>query len=157
MARFMRKGKTRFYWCPTVANLNAPTVANITAGTRLDPQIAEINGFEFANSPIDVPDMATAFVSKIPGEDTVADSSISFYEDDTTNPIQTALAKGTVGHVVIFPRGTAGASPAVSDVTEVWPAIVASSARAYTAGNEAARYTVTFTLTAPPVTGAVAA
>lgn len=158
MARFMRKGTTRFYWVPTiVAPLTSPSVAEISAGTRLDPEISDISGFEYTNSPIDTPDMASAFVSKIPGEDTVADSSINFYELDDANPIRTVLTKGAAGFVVIFPTGTVGATPATADKCEVWPAIVASSSRQYSAGNEAAKYGVVFTLTDPPEEAVVAA
>lgn len=157
MSRFMRKGKTKLYWVPTIANTSAPTAAEVNAGTNMTPQIAEINGFTFTNNPIDTPDMATAFVSKIPGEDTVDSSNIMFYEDDTTNPIQTALAKGNSGYVVIFYKGTAGASPAAADKAEVWPAQIASNARQYTAANEAAKYNVVFTLTAQPTINATLA
>lgn len=156
MARFMRKGITKVYFCPTIATPTAPTTAEITAGTALTGQVAELNGFTFSNAPIDVPDLSSAFVKKIPGEDTVEDSSIVFYEDKTTNPISTALAKGTVGFVVIFYAGTAGSNPAAADKCEVWGCIIASNSRRYTAGNEAAQYEVVFTLTDPPVAATVA-
>ena len=69
MARFMRKGTTKVYFLPTLAaGTGIPTAAEVTAGTALTAQIAEISGFTFANSPIDTPDMSTAFVGKIPGE-----------------------------------------------------------------------------------------
>jgi hypothetical protein len=153
MPRFMRKGKSKIFWVLTIANLSAPTAAEVNAGTRIDTELAEINGFTFANSPIDVPDMSTAFVSKIPGEDTVTDSNMTFYEQSTTNPISTALAKGATGNVVIFYNGTAGALPAAADKCEVWPAIVASNARMYTVANEAAKYQVVFTNTAAVTAG----
>jgi hypothetical protein len=149
----MRKGITKVYFVATIASLTAPTTAEVTAGTRLDTQLAEINGFEFANNPIDTPDMSAAFVSKIPGEDAVSDSSLVFYEDKTSNPIATALAKNVVGNIVIFYGGTAGVSPALGDKCEVWPIIVGSNAKKYTTGNEAAQYAVVFTNTAAPVAG----
>jgi hypothetical protein len=147
----MRKGITKVRWAPTIASATlVPTTAEITAGTDLTPQVAEINGFSFANSPIDTPDMSSAFVGKIPGEDSTDNSDITFYEDKTTNPISTAQAKGNNGYVVIFPTGIAGAAPAIGDKCDVWPAIIASNARMYTADNEAAKYKVTYALTAPP-------
>ncbi len=146
----MRKGRTKIWWVLTIATPTAPTAAEVNAGTRIDTALAEINGFTFANTPIETPDMATTFVSKIPGEDTVGDSNMTFYEDTTTNPISTALAKGAIGNVVIFYVGTAGASPAAADKAEVWPSIVASNAKQYTTSNEAAKYMVTFTNTAAP-------
>jgi hypothetical protein len=156
MPRFMRKGRAKFYWVPTIATKTAPTAAEITAGTPLTPEIAEINGFEFTNNPIDTPDMSSAFVGKINGEDSVDASSIVFYEQDGVNAIKTAQAKGNVGHVVIFYAGTAGANPAAADKCEVWPATVASNARKYTAENQAAQYQVTYSLTAAPSEATVA-
>lgn len=156
MARFMRKGKTRVYYVPTITTLTAPTVAQITAGTRLDTSLSEVTGFEFANQPIDAPDMSSSFVGKITGEDQVTNSTMTFYEDDTTNPIQTALPKGTNGYVVFFYKGIAGASPAIGDKTESWPIQVASSSRKYSVGNEAAAYVIAFTNTAAPVEGTLA-
>lgn len=155
MARFMRKGITKVFFVPTIAVKSAPTVVEITAGTDLTGQVAELNGFTFSNSPIDVPDLSSAFVKKIPGEDSVEDSSIVFYEDKTSNPISTAQAKGAVGFIVIFYAGVAGAAPATADKCEVWGVIIASNSRRYTAGNEAAQYEVVYTLTDPPVAGTV--
>lgn len=149
MSRFMRKGTTKVYFVPVIAGA-APTVAEITGGTNLTPQIAEINGFNFTNNPIDTPDMASAFVGKIPGEDTVDNSSITFYEDDTTNPIKTSQAKGTVGHIVIAYQGLIGATPAAGDKVDIWPCIIASNSRMYSAGNESAKYQVVYTLTEAP-------
>lgn len=151
MVRFMRKGKTRFYYVPTIASATLiPTTAEVTAGTRLDTQLAEINGFTFSNNPIAAPDMSTTFVSSISGEDTTEDSNLVFYEDDTTNPISTAQAKGTNGYVVIFYKGVVGAAPAAGDKCDVWPIQVASNARQYTADNEAAKYQIVYTPTAVP-------
>lgn len=157
MARFMRKGITKVYFIPAIANTAAPTTAEVTAGEDLTPQLAEINGFSFSNSPIDTPDMASAFVSKIPGEDTVDNSDMTFYEDDASNPIRTALAKGTDGYIGIYYKGIAGSAPATADTLDVWPVTVASNSRMYTADNEAAKFQVVFTLTAPPTEDAVQA
>lgn len=151
MSRFMRKGKTRFYWVPTIASATlVPTAAEVNAGSRLDTQLAEVSGFTFSNNPIAVPDMSTAFVSQIPGEDATEDSSLTFYEDDTTNSIMTTLSKGSKGYVVIFPAGTAAATPAAGDKADVWPAQVSSNARQYTADNESAKYQVNFAATSEP-------
>lgn len=151
--RFMRKGTTRIFWVPSIDDEDlAPAVSEVTGGTELTPELAEINGFNFSNSPIDTPDMGTSFVSKIPGEDTVGDSDMSFYEHTDSNPIKTALAKGTTGNVVIFYAGTDADDPAAADECDVWPATVASNSRSYSAGNEAAMYQIVFTLTSEPVT-----
>lgn len=156
--RFMRKGVTKVYFVPTIASKAAPTVAEITAGENLTPQIAEMTGFTFTNNPISTPDMDNAYVSQVPGEDTSEASSMTFYElKGGTDDIHDALLKGTVGYIVIFYGGIAGASPAASDKAEVWPVVVSSNARRYTAGNEAAQYGVGFAVTSPPTAATVAA
>ena len=109
-----------------------------------------MNGFTFSNNPIAAPNMSTTFVSSVAGEDTTEDSNLVFYEDDTTNTISTAQAKGTSGFIVIFYKGIAGAAPAASDKCDVWPIQVASNARQYTADNETAKYQIVYTPTAAP-------
>lgn len=153
MARFVQKGNTKAWWVPTIASpALIPTTAEVTAGTDLTPQISDIAGFTFDNTPVDTPDMGQALVTKIPGEDVMPDSTMTFYEDKTTNPIKTLLAKGVNGYVVIFGTGIAGAAPAAADKADVWPSQVASNARQYHAGNEASKYLVKFTPTKAPAT-----
>lgn len=152
MGRFMRKGTNQWYFVPTIADAGlVPTTTEITAGTRLDTEMAEVNGFMFQNNPIQTPDMSSTFTKQIGGEDSADDSSIVFYEDDTTNTIRTALAKGTDGFVVIFKAGIAGAAPAIGDEADVWPATVTSNSPQFTADNEAAKYQVAFSITEEPV------
>ncbi len=150
MARYFRRGTTKIYFAPSIAAASAPTEGEMAAATELSCETAEINGFAFKNSPIDVPDMCSTFVKNIPGEDKADSSSLTFYEDDTTNPIKTALAKGTEGYIVFFPYGITGASPQTGDVCEVWPVSVASNTREWSAGNDPARYMVEFTITDTP-------
>lgn len=151
MARFMRRGLTRFYYVPTIASTTlVPTTAEVTAGTRLDAQLNEVNGFTFGNNPINAPDMSTTFVPQVAGEDTSEDSSLTFYEDTVSNPIRTLLAKGVSGYIVIFKAGIAGSNPAAGDKADVWPVSVGSNAPQYTADNETAKYMVRFINTAKP-------
>lgn len=151
MPRFMQKGTTKLYLVPTIASATlAPTAAEVNAGTNMTPQINEINGFSFANDTIETRDMASTFVSNIPGEDAAEDSALVFYEDKTSNPIKTATAKGTTGYVCIFYAGTAGANPAAGDKCDVWPVQVAANVRQYTAANEAAMWRAEFAMTAAP-------
>jgi hypothetical protein len=148
MARFNRKGTTKIYWLPTIAAATLiPTSAEITAGTDYTQQINAIDGWSLENSPIETPDMASTFVSKIGGDDSAADSSLTFYEDSALDDIETDLAKGTSGFVVIFSKGKTAAAKGM----DVYPVTVVSNSKAYTADNEAAKITVQFTVTARPL------
>ncbi|MEV8248070.1 hypothetical protein AB0R01_30505 [Streptomyces rochei] len=148
MARFNRKGTTKIYYLPTIAATTMiPTTAEITAGTDYTDQINAIDGWSLENTPIETPDMASTFVSKIGGDDSAADSSLTFYEDSTTDTIETDLAKGTSGYIVIFSKGN---TPGAQGM-DVYPVTVVSNSKAYTTDNEAAKITVQFTITDRPV------
>lgn len=154
MANFWRRGTSKAFFAPTVT-LAAPTAVQVNAGTDLTPKIADVAGFTFTNQAIATPDWATTLNTQIPGEDQLAASALTFYEDKTSNPIRTALAKGTVGYIVIFFAGIAGSTPAAGDKCEVWPAIVAAVPRLYTFGTEAAKWRADLTPNAAPNTDAV--
>lgn len=146
--RFSRKGITEIRFLPTIAATTMiPTNAEITAGTNYTGQINAIDGWSLENTPIETPDMASTFVSKIGGDDSAADSSLTFYEDSVTDTIETNLAKGTSGYIVIFSKGN---TPGTKGM-DVYPVTVVSNSKAYTADNEAAQITVQFTITARPV------
>jgi hypothetical protein len=146
--RFNRKGTTKIYYLPTIAATTLiPTSAEITAGTDYTQQINGIDGWSLENQPIETPDMASTFVSKIGGDDSAADSSITFYEDSTLDDIESDLAKGTSGYIVIFSKGKTAAAKGM----DVFPITVVSNSKAYTTDNEAAKITVQFTITQRPL------
>ena len=146
--RFFRRGKSELFFCPTVANLTAPTSAEITAGVPLTPGVQAISGFQLENAPITTPDLETTFDSQIDGPDTTATSTITFYDDDTTpgpDPIRAALAKGTDGFVVMCPYGNTSGKRA-----EVWPVRSTGVNDTWDLGATAALYVVGFAITGDP-------
>lgn len=151
--RFMQKGTTRFYFVPEIASTGKiPTPTEMGAGVYVGKDIADVSGFNFENSPIDTPDMDNTFTSSIPGEDKAETSTVTFYERKglANNPAKAAMPKGTEGFIVIFPYGLAGATPAAGDECDVWPVVVASVSRGYSAGNEASKYVITYTVSDEP-------
>ena len=151
MSKFFRRGKTKIYWVPTIVSATLiPTAAEVLAGQNLSASIADISGFEFQNSPIAAPDLSTTFTGTIPGEDTVQEPNLVFNEDDTTNPLHATLSKGTKGFIVLFYKGTAGASPAAADKAEVWEVQSTGPYREYSMGNDVARWGVRFAVPGKP-------
>lgn len=147
MARFNRKTLTRYKFLPTVVSTSLlPTRAEITAGTDYTRLITAVDGWSIENQPIETPDMGSTFVSKIDGDDSAADSSLTFYEDSVLDDIESDLAKGTVGFMAIFSKGDVAAAKGL----DVFPVKVASLSKAYTADNEAAKITVQFVITDRP-------
>jgi hypothetical protein len=145
MAKFMRRGKAKVYFLPTVAG-TIPTAPEVTAGTDLSARVADMNGWVLESTQIDVPDLASRYVSKIPGEQNVGDSSLTIYADDAnTDAIKTALATDTNGYIYIAHSGAGTGKKA-----DLFPVRVSSVGNEYSMGNDAARYIVNFSITAPP-------
>ena len=148
MPRFSRKGVTKILFADTIAAATyIPTRAEITGATALTKQIAEVEGFSLENQEIETPDLESTFTSKIPGDDQASDSSLTFYEDDTSSTLEEALAKGTVGFIIILRKGDVPASKSM----DVYPVRVASKSAAITVDNEAAKWTARFSITDTPV------
>ena len=103
---FFRRGVTKFIACPAVADLAAPTRAELTAGTVLTG-ITAINGFQISNSPVDTPDLDSRFTSNVPGEDKAGSSSLTFKDKNNSEStsIRAALAKNTSMVIVYMPYG----------------------------------------------------
>jgi hypothetical protein len=157
-AGFWRRGVTKAYFVPSIASLAAMTVAEVTAGTRLDEAINDLAGFTFNNNPITTPVLSRALDTKIPGPDQLDDSTFTFLEAKASNPLQTTLAKGTSGYIVFFPGGTAGASPAAADKYHAWPVTTTGWAPVITMGADPATWRAGVTITdTPSLAGVVAA
>lgn len=146
MARFIRRGVSKIRFAPTIANINAVTRTEITGSTDLSPQIADMSGFQLSGSQVATPDMGSDFEGSIPGGDSAGDSSITFYEDDATNVIETLLPKGTDGFVLLMRKGDIPTNESL----DVFPVTVGSRSAEWTTGNEAARFNVQFFVTAKP-------
>jgi hypothetical protein len=149
--RFNRKGTTKIVFVPTIASTTyLPTNAEIVAGTDYTKQIRTIDGWNLENQPIETPDMDSTFVGKIEGDDQAADSSLGFYEDSVLDDIETDLAKGTTGFIIIFSKGKTPASKGM----DVFPVRVASNSKGYSTDNEAAPVNVQFVITDRPLQNA---
>ncbi|MEU1078526.1 MULTISPECIES: hypothetical protein [unclassified Streptomyces] len=147
MPRFNRKGVTKILFATTIASTAyLPTRAEITGATKLTDAIAAVDGFALENQTIETPDLGSSFTSKISGEDQAADSSLTFYEDDTDETLETALAKGSTGFVIILRKGDVPASNSM----DVYPVTVASKSSMITVDNEAAKWQVKFAITDTP-------
>lgn len=140
----------RAVFVPTIVSIAAPTAAEITAGTNLTPDLADLAGFGFESSQIDVPDMASPSQKQIPGANQLSPGELTIYEQKTpgTNPLLATLAKGVVGHVVIAPSKAGGVI--ATDKVEVWPVEVASLSRNYGSDAKGATYTIKLTITEEP-------
>lgn len=105
MPKFFRRGVTEFHaLLALAAPQTGPTRVELTAGTRLN-RIATVSGFSITNSPVPTPDLDNSFTTSVPGEDSAADSSLTFWDDDEDTATRDVLAKGTDLFIVYMPYG----------------------------------------------------
>lgn len=148
--KFFRRGVSEIFFLPSVASVSAPTRAEITAGTELTPEVAAISGFQLTNTPIPTPNLADVFTPQITGEDTIADSSLTFNDDDTSTAVRSALAKGNAGYLLFMPYGDVTAKRA-----EVWPVVSTGYNDEWSVDNTPAKAMAGFAVTAVPTQDAV--
>jgi hypothetical protein len=143
VGRFFRRGKSRVSFgldCEgTSADGWAPTRAQLDAAQDLSIDLADLSGFSLENSPIPTVNLAESFTPQIEGEDTTADSSLTFHDRDDAEVIRAALEKGTAGFIFLFPYGDVP-----TQRMEVWEVKVTGTNDVWSLGNESARFRSTF-------------
>lgn len=154
MSKFTRKGRARVYFVATLGSASAPDISSeIGSAVNITPVLAEMDGWTAEASRIPTPNMADALTPQIAGELTLGSPTLTIYEDDASNTVPAALARDTVGYIVIAPQN----APSAGGISEVYPVISAGVNRQYTVANEAAKLSVGFALTGAPTIGAFVA
>ncbi|MFF0741518.1 hypothetical protein ACFYVL_14075 [Streptomyces sp. NPDC004111] len=145
--KYSRRGVTRVLWLKAVANEgHVPTRPELTAGTDLTNAIAAIDGWSLSNQAIETPDLGSTFESKIPGTDQADDSSLGFYEDKVSDEIEQLLKKDDTGWIVFLRKGDVAGSKSM----DIFPVRIGSRSPNYSTDNEAAKFTVNFSITEKP-------
>lgn len=100
---------------PTIADLSAPTLVELNAGTDLTPEIVDggVTGFKTTASTMDAPDLGGRVTRKVSGRITLDDSSLNLYLSNDSDDARTLFTDGEVTNIVIFPEGTATKTPAL--------------------------------------------
>ena len=104
--RYIAPGVTKIYFAPTIAAYpGAATTGEITAGTDITGEIADIAGFSSQAEFVETPDLSNKFVPKISGRIKAEDSSLTFYASVNGTDIRATLTQGLVGYLVFMDGG----------------------------------------------------
>jgi hypothetical protein len=143
ITRYFTGNVSTCYWAPAISNQAAPTSAEMNAATELTSVWAEWGGFSTSTDMVDMPGLATSFVSQIGGRVKPEASYITFYQDKFGVDLRTLLVKDTIGYIVIADGGVAGGK---CSVFKVQVAAVVPIRDAEAPG----KYKVDFAILAPP-------
>ena len=139
---------TRVVWVPTIADINAPTDAEITAGTDISDLITK-DGLQTPadQNNIDVAGLSSNFDAQAVGSYGGTIQLTCFRFPTTAWDL---MVYGTSGYLVVGRDSEGGI--AVADVVEVYPAEMHQPVMMQTASNEAQKFTEQMPVTDDPAT-----
>ena len=143
--RYFDVGTTKIYYLPTISNTTSVTRAELNAGTDLSREVADIDGWSVSSNEIEVPDFATRFTAKIAGRIEAADSSLTFYASQNSTDVRALLPRDTGGYIIWLDGGDVP-----TQKMDVYPIKVRAVSKMRSAGSEAARIQIQFSITAAP-------
>lgn len=142
MARLIPNERTWIGFATAVANIAAPTAAEITAATNLTGFCVSLNAASQGNT-VPTPSFDTLFETSVPGT-VQAQFQADFYRDDENDDAWETLPRGTDGFFIIARFGGTGANnkPIATDHVEVWPVKVTSRTMQNLASNQVQMFSV---------------
>ncbi len=142
MARLIPNERTWIGFATTVANIAAPTAAEVAAATDLTAFCVSLNAASQGNT-VPTPSFDTLFETSVPGT-VQAQFQADFYRDDENDDAWDTLPRGTNGFFIISRFGGAGADnlPIATDKVEVWPVKVTSRTMQNMASNQVQMFSV---------------
>jgi hypothetical protein len=159
MSDLISDGMTKVVWASSISNINAPTVAELTAGqdftTRVTPDGLKIDP---STADVDTSSLASTFDTKTVGR-VGYDTEMTFKRGTTGGEDlpYTTLKYGVSGYLVVR-RGIAYATAwATSQRCEVYPITCGEPQNSSPAANEVMKFVSPMKVTAPPATAATVA
>ncbi|NUS29818.1 MAG: hypothetical protein HOV92_37145 [Streptomyces sp.] len=159
MGDLISDGKTRVAWASTISNINAPTVAELTAAIDLTKRITP-DGLKAdpTTADVDTSSLASKFDTKTVGR-IGYENEVTFKRGDNPTddaPYQT-LKYGVSGYLVIRRAIDYTTAWTVGQQVEVYPITCGERANIAPAANEVSKFTSPMKTTDAPATDALVA
>lgn len=160
MSRKGSTGEIKLQLVPTIADKDAPTVAEINAGTDLTPFLTR-DGLStpMDGSTIDVAGANDRYNATAPGTYGGQPVTVKLFRESVAadDDAWAALPIGTDGYLVVRRFGGSDVAFAAAQQVEVWPIDVISRNMLPIADNEAQKFEVACAVPTPPAQDAVVA
>ncbi len=145
-------GRTRVYWVPTIANINAPTVAELNAGTLLHSTMTPdgLIGFEADTADVDNSALDSTFDTKVAGRAAYSGTMLRLKKQTGTDTLYAFFVRDLAGYVVVRRDAAAATAWAASDKVEVYPAVTGETRLLGPEPNSIRKYEVPIKVSAQP-------
>lgn len=119
-------GRTRVAWVSTIANINAPTTAELNAGTLLHSLLTPdgLMGFQPDTADVDVSALDSTFNTTVAGRASFSGTGLRLKKQTGTDTVYNLLVRDLAGYVVIRRDSTADTAWAAGDKVEVYPSVL---------------------------------
>lgn len=145
-------GRTRVYSVPSIANINAPTTAELNAGTQLEPFMTPdgLVGFEPDTSDVDNSKLNSTFNTVTTGRIGYSGTMLRFIKQTGSDSIYNLLVFNYATNIVIRRDVTASTAWAASQAVEVYPVVCGQVRDLSPAPNEVHKYEIPLKITTQP-------
>lgn len=155
MADVLSDGNIRVSWVPTIANINAPTAAELNAGTRMDTVMTP----DGLRTPFDAADVDNSKLSSTFDTAQVGRRNVKpgvTYIRQLPRVLENILVYQAVGNLVVRRETTAATAFAAAQKVEVYPVQCKAPSASY-GPNTMQRVDVDMTSTSDPAPDATVA
>jgi len=152
MADSLADGRTRVYSVPTIANIAAPTVAELNAGVDLSSLITPdgLMGFQPDTAEVDTSALNSTYSTKLPGRIALSGTGLRMKKQTGTDTVYNTLVYGFSTNIVIRRDITSTTAWATSQAVEVYPGQVGEVKNLDPAPNETHKYEILFFVSPQP-------
>lgn len=152
MADIVADGKTRVAWVPTIANIAAPTTAELNAGMLLQTLLTAdgLSGFQPETAKVDTSSLASTFNTARNGRTSFDSPMLTLKKQDTGDTAYTTLIRDATGYIVIRNSITESTAWASTQPVRVYPVQCGEVQHVDVEENSLERYQVPLTVTSTP-------
>jgi len=152
-------GTVKVAFVPTIANLAAPTVAEVNAGDDLQTFITAdgLVGYEPETAEVDTSGLHSTFDTKGPGRASFSGTMLRFKKQTGTDTAYSTLTRGTEGYIVIRRYVAQATAWTVGDDVGVYPIACGELRELAPEANTVARFEIPTMITQQPDLRAVLA
>lgn len=145
-------GRELWWWLPACANINAPTVAEITAGTRISQWMTKDGASGFAPETADAPTsgIESEFDTNTNGRRSFSSPRFRFKKQSGSDWVWTNMAPDQEGFAMRRKSLKKTVNPASSQPVQVFPVICGETALVDIEDNMPERFDVPIKITATP-------
>jgi hypothetical protein len=145
-------GFTRVAYVPTIANIAAPTTAELNAGILLQSVMTPdgLTGFEPSTADVDNSALNSTFNTVTIGRDSFSGTKLTLKKQATGDTTYATLLRGVAGYIVVrryIDNATAWAS---TQVVEVYPVIFGQTRNLAPVANSVTKWEVDTKITSTP-------